>query len=140
TVTTLSHGGEISDVTPFDSNTSIAAYTRTNTAQLGSRSTLTTYITDPGKQIVVKDPGTVVMDLGTPVPRFDLLLASQYGTGIVNPNVSTKGKDQGTSTCSRTRPGPAPTWSRARSPTTRSCWCATRTTGAAGAGRTSIRS
>ena len=46
----------------------------------------------------------------------------------------------GTTTCSRTPPGPAPTWSRARSPTTRSSWCATRTTGAAGAGRTSRRS
>ena len=42
-----------------------------------------------------KDPGTVVMDLGTSVPRFDLLLASQYGTGIVNPNVEKQGKDQG---------------------------------------------
>src|SRR5262249_33058370 len=56
---------------------------------------LSNYISNPHKQIVVKDPGTVVMDLGTSVPRFDLLLASQYGTGIVNPNVEKQGKDQG---------------------------------------------
>jgi peptide/nickel transport system substrate-binding protein len=84
-----------SDATPFDGNALKEAYTRTITAQLGAGSTLSTYITDPGKQIVVKDPGTVVMDLGTPVPRFDLLLASQYGTGIVNPNVKNKGTNQG---------------------------------------------
>jgi peptide/nickel transport system substrate-binding protein len=91
----LRPGVKYSDGAPFDGNALKAAYTRTITAQLGAGSTLSTYITDPGKQIVVKDPGTVVMDLGTPVPRFDLLLASQYGTGIVNPNVSTKSKNQG---------------------------------------------
>jgi peptide/nickel transport system substrate-binding protein len=92
---TLRHGVKYSDGTPFDGNALKAAYTRTITAQLGAGSTLSTYITDPGKQIKVKDPHTVVMDLGTSVPRFDLLLASQYGTGIVNPNVSTKSKNQG---------------------------------------------
>src|SRR6266487_6864828 len=50
------------------------------------------------------------------------------------------GRTTGTTTCSRTPPGPAPTWCRARCPTTRSSWCATRTTGAAGADRTSRRS
>ena len=92
---TLRPGVKYSDGTPFDGNTLKAAYTRTITAQLGAGSTLSTYITDPGKQIVVKDPGTVVMDLGTPVPRFDLLLASQYGTGIVNPNVEKQGANHG---------------------------------------------
>src|SRR5215468_1920022 len=91
----LRPGVKYSDGTPFDGNTLKAAYTRTITAQLGAGSTLSTYITDPGKQITVKDPGTVVMDLGTPVPRFDLLLASQYGTGIVNPNVEQKGSNHG---------------------------------------------
>ncbi len=84
-----------SDGTAFDGNALKAAYTRTITAQLGAGSTLSSFITDPAKQIVVKDPGTVIMDLGISVPRFDLLLASQYGTGIVNPNVKTQGKDQG---------------------------------------------
>ncbi len=84
-----------SDGTAFDGNALKAAYSRTITAQLGAGSTLSSFITDPAKQIVVKDPGTVIMDLGTSVPRFDLLLASQYGTGIVNPNVKTQGKDQG---------------------------------------------
>ena len=92
---TLRHGVKYSDGTPFDGNALKAAYTRTITAQLGAGSTLSTYLTDPGKQIVVKDPGTVVMDLGTPVPRFDLLLASQYGTGIVNPNVEKQGANHG---------------------------------------------
>jgi peptide/nickel transport system substrate-binding protein len=84
-----------SDGTPFDGNALKAAYTRTITANLGAGSTLKDYITDANKQIIVKDPGTVVMDLGISVPRFDLLLASQYGTGIVNPNVRTQGTDQG---------------------------------------------
>jgi peptide/nickel transport system substrate-binding protein len=91
----LRPGVKYSDGTPFDGNTLKAAYTRTITAQLGAGSTLSTYITDPGKQITVKDPGTVVIDLGTPVPRFDLLLASQYGTGIVNPSVEKQGANHG---------------------------------------------
>ncbi len=91
----LRPGVKYSDGTPFDGDALKAAYTRTITAQLGAGSTLSTYITDPAKQIIVKDPGTVVMDLGTPVPRFDLLLASQYGTGIVNPDVEKRGKNHG---------------------------------------------
>jgi peptide/nickel transport system substrate-binding protein len=91
----LRPGVKYSDGTPFDGHTLKAAYTRTITANLGAGSTLSSYISNPGKQIVVKDPGTVVIDLGTSVPRFDLLLASQYGTGIVNPNVSKHGNDQG---------------------------------------------
>ncbi len=92
---TLRSGVKYSDGTPFNGNTLKAAYTRTITAQLGAGSTLSTYITDPAKQIIVKNPGTVVMDLGIPVPRFDLLLASQYGTGIVNPDVEKRGKNHG---------------------------------------------
>ena len=92
---TLKPGVKYSDGTPFDGNALKAAYTRTITANLGAGSTLQHYITNADKQIIVKDPGTVVMDLGTSVPRFDLLLASQYGTGIVNPNVSTKSKQEG---------------------------------------------
>ena len=92
---TLRPGVKYSDGTPFDGNALKAAYTRTIKAGLGAGSTLSNYIANPAKQIVVKDPGTVIMDLGTSVPRFDLLLASQYGTGIVNPNVKTQGKDGG---------------------------------------------
>ena len=86
----LRSGVKYSDGTPFDGNALKEAYTRTITAGLGAGSTLGTYITDP-KQIVVKGPGTVIMDFGTPVPRFDLLLASQYGMGIVNPSVAKRG-------------------------------------------------
>ena len=75
-----------SDGTPLNATAVKTAYDRTLTAGLGAGSTLGHYISDP-KQIVVKGPGTLVMDLGTSVPRFDLLAASQYGMGIVNPNV-----------------------------------------------------
>ena len=76
-----------SDGTPLDANTVKAAYDRTLTAGLGAGSTLQHYILD-AKQIVAKDPGTLVMDLGVSVPRFDLIAASQYGMGIVNPKVA----------------------------------------------------
>jgi peptide/nickel transport system substrate-binding protein len=91
----LRSGVKYSDGSAYDGNALKAAYTRTITAGLGAGSTLSTYITKPDKQIVVKDPGTVVFDLGIPVPRFDLLLASQYGTGIVNPNVEKQGSNHG---------------------------------------------
>jgi peptide/nickel transport system substrate-binding protein len=91
----LRSGVKYSDGSAFDGNALKAAYTRTITAGLGAGSTLSTYITKPDKQIVVKDPGTVVFNLGIPVPRFDLLLASQYGTGIVNPNVEKQGATHG---------------------------------------------
>jgi peptide/nickel transport system substrate-binding protein len=91
----LRPGVKYSDGTPFDANALKVAYTRTITAGLGAGSTLSDYITDPAKQIIAKDPGTVVMDLGTSVPRFDLLTASQYGMGIVNPNIAKMGKTQG---------------------------------------------
>ena len=83
----LRPGVKYSDGTPLDANTVKAAYDRTLTANLGAGSTLGHYIT-AAKQIVAKDPGTLVMDLGTPVPRFDLLAASQYGMGIVNSSVA----------------------------------------------------
>jgi peptide/nickel transport system substrate-binding protein len=85
----LRSGVKYSDGTPLDATTVKAAYDRTLTANLGAGSTLQHYITD-AKQIVAKDPGTLVMDLGVPVPRFDLIAASQYGMGIVNPNVAAR--------------------------------------------------
>ena len=82
----LRPGVKYSDGTPLTANTVKAAYDRTLTANLGAGSTLGHYITS-AKQIVAKDPGTLVLDLGVPVPKFDLIAASQYGMGIVNPNV-----------------------------------------------------
>jgi peptide/nickel transport system substrate-binding protein len=82
----LRSGVKYSDGTPLTANTVKAAYDRTLTAGLGAGSTLQHYITS-AKQIVAKDPGTLVMDLGVSVPRFDLIAASQYGMGIVNPSV-----------------------------------------------------
>jgi len=83
----LRSGVKYSDGTPLDAGTVKAAYDRTLTANLGAGSTLQHYITD-AKQIVAKDPGTLVMDLGVSVPRFDLIAASQYGMGIMNPKVA----------------------------------------------------
>lgn len=91
----LRPGVKYSDGSAFDADALKAAYTRTITAGLGAGSTLGTYITDPGKQMVAKDPGTILFDLGMPVPGFDLLLASQYGTGVVNPNVEKQGANHG---------------------------------------------
>jgi peptide/nickel transport system substrate-binding protein len=75
---------KFSDGTPLDANAVKAAYDRTLTANLGAGSTLGHYIFHPS-QIVAKDPGTLVIDLGVSVPHFDYLAASQYGMGIVNP-------------------------------------------------------
>jgi peptide/nickel transport system substrate-binding protein len=83
----LRPGVKYSDGTPLDANAVKAAYDRTLTAGLGAGSTLQHYITE-AKQIVVKDPGTLVLDLGVSVPRFDLIAASQYGMGIMNPKVA----------------------------------------------------
>jgi peptide/nickel transport system substrate-binding protein len=84
---------KFSDGTPLDANAVKTAFDRTLTAGLGAGSTLQHYISD-AKQIVVKDPGTLVIDLDTPVPGFDLIAASQYGMGIVNPNaVRQQGKN-----------------------------------------------
>ena len=88
-------GVQFSDGTPCDAAAVKAAYTRTIEAKLGEEYIIGTYVTDPGSQMVVKDPGTLVFDLGAPVPRFDLLLASQYGCLIPNPNVEQKGKNFG---------------------------------------------
>lgn len=91
----LRPGVKFSDGSVFDADAVKASYTRTIKAGLGEEYILGTYITDPGTQIVAKDPATVVFDLGAPVPRFDLLLASQYGCLIPNPNVVDKGKNYG---------------------------------------------
>jgi peptide/nickel transport system substrate-binding protein len=82
----LRSGVKYSDGTPLTASTVKAAYDRTLTANLGAGSTLGHYIFHP-QQIVAKDPGTLVLDLGVSVPRFDLIAASQYGMGIVNPSV-----------------------------------------------------
>jgi peptide/nickel transport system substrate-binding protein len=91
----LRPGVKYSDGSAFDAKALKAAYTRTIEAGLGGEFILGTYITKPDKQIVVKDPGTVVFDLGSGVPRFDLLLASQYGCLVVNPKVLDKGPNFG---------------------------------------------
>jgi hypothetical protein len=91
----LRRGVRYSDGTPFDADALKAAFARTIEVNLGSSYILGTPIAEPDKQIVVRDPGTVVFDLGSGVPRFDLLLASQYGCLVVNPNVRNMGHHLG---------------------------------------------
>jgi peptide/nickel transport system substrate-binding protein len=90
---------KFTDGTPFDAAAVKTAYTRTIKIALGTQLILGSFITDPDKQIVVVDPMTVRFDLGRSVPHFDLVVAAEWGTGIVSPKVFTDpasaGKDQG---------------------------------------------
>jgi peptide/nickel transport system substrate-binding protein len=82
-------------VTADDVKTS---YIRTITIGLGAGVVLGTFITDPGKQIVVVDPHTIRFELGAPSPAFDLAAGAIWGTGVVSPHAfknSTGAKDQG---------------------------------------------
>ena len=87
------------DGTPVDAAAIKANYVRTITIALGTQLILGAFITDPDKQIVVVDPITVRFDLGASTPTFGLVLAAEWGTGIVSPKVftdqSTGDKDQG---------------------------------------------
>jgi peptide/nickel transport system substrate-binding protein len=74
-------------------------YVRDIKIQLGTQFILGSFITDPDTQIVVVDPMTVRFDIGRPAPHFDVVVAAQYGTGLVSPKVfteqSTGDTDQG---------------------------------------------
>jgi peptide/nickel transport system substrate-binding protein len=88
-----------SDGTPLDAAAVKANYVRTIRLELGTQFILGSFITNPEKSIVVVDPMTIRFDIGRSVPHFDVVLAAQYGMGIVSPKVFTahsKGaKDQG---------------------------------------------
>jgi peptide/nickel transport system substrate-binding protein len=88
-----------SDGTPFDADAVKANYVRTITGDFGTGYILGAFIPKPDKQIVVEDPLTVRFDLAYPYPRFDVVLAAEYGTGMVSPAVfaehSTGPDDQG---------------------------------------------
>lgn len=87
------------DGTPLDAEAVKANYVRTITIALGTNFILGSFIPKPEKQIVVVDPLTVRFDIGYSVPRFDVVMAAQYGMGLVSPKVfteqSTGPKDQG---------------------------------------------
>jgi peptide/nickel transport system substrate-binding protein len=95
----LHPGVTFTDGTALDAQAVKTVYTRTIKIQLGTQFIMGSAITDPDKQIVVVDPLTIRFDVGYPAPHFDVVLAAQYGTGIVSPKVftehSTGSNDQG---------------------------------------------
>jgi peptide/nickel transport system substrate-binding protein len=86
----LHPGVTFSDGTPFDADAVKANYVRTITGDFGTGYILGAFIPKPDKQIVVEDPLTVRFDLAYPYPRFDVVLAAEYGTGLVSPAVFTE--------------------------------------------------
>jgi peptide/nickel transport system substrate-binding protein len=95
----LRPGVTFSDGTPLDAQAVKDNYVRTITIDLGTGYILGAFLPHPDKQIVVEDPHTIRFDLAYPYPRFDVVLAAEYGTGIVSPQVfaqhSTGADDQG---------------------------------------------
>jgi len=95
----LHPGITFSDGTPLDAAAVKANYVRTIGLSLGTQLILGSFITNPSKDIVVVDPATITFNLNAPTPHFDVVMAAQYGTGIVSPKVfaehSTGAKDQG---------------------------------------------
>jgi peptide/nickel transport system substrate-binding protein len=95
----LHPGITFSDGTPLDAEAVKANYVRTITIELGTQFILGSFLPKPEKQIVVEDPETIRFDLAYPYPHFDIVMAAQYGTGLVSPKVfeehSTGDTDQG---------------------------------------------
>jgi peptide/nickel transport system substrate-binding protein len=95
----LHPGVTFSDGTPLDAEAVKANYVRTITIELGTQFILGSFLPKPEKQIVVEDPQTIRFDLAYPYPHFDVVMAAQYGTGLVSPKVfeehSTGQTDQG---------------------------------------------
>ena len=87
------------DGTPFNAQAVKLNYVRTITLNLGTGAILGTYLPDPQKQIQVVNPLTVRFVFSRPVPNFDVVLSSEWGTQITSPAVftqhSTGPKDQG---------------------------------------------
>ncbi len=95
----LHPGVTFSDGTALDAQAVKDNYVRTINLQLGTSTILSPFLPEPAKDIVVVDPATIQFNLAAPTPHFDVVLAAQYGTGIVSPKVfkeHSKGpKDQG---------------------------------------------
>jgi peptide/nickel transport system substrate-binding protein len=95
----LHPGITFSDGTPLDAEAVKTNYVRTITLELGTQFILGSFLPKPEKQIVVVDPQTIRFDLAYPYPHFDVVMAAQYGTGLVSPKVfeqhSTGPTDQG---------------------------------------------
>jgi peptide/nickel transport system substrate-binding protein len=95
----LRSGVKFTDGTPLDAAAVKANYVRTIKLELGTQYILGAFLDKPESQITVVDPFTVQFTLAYPYPRFEVVLAAAYGTGIMSPKVFTehsKGpKDQG---------------------------------------------
>ena len=95
----LHPGVTFSDGTPLDADAVKTNYVRTITLELGTQLILGSFLPRPDKEIVVEDPQTIRFDLAYPYPHFDVVMAAQYGTGLVSPKVfqqhSTGATDQG---------------------------------------------
>ncbi|HLX34303.1 MAG TPA: ABC transporter substrate-binding protein [Candidatus Limnocylindrales bacterium] len=95
----LHPGVTFTDGTPLDAAAVKANYVRTIGLALGTNLILGSFITDPSNDIVVVDPQTITFNLNAPTPHFDVIMAAQYGTGLVSPKAfttnSTGPKDQG---------------------------------------------
>jgi len=95
----LHPGVTFSDGTPLDAQAVKDNYVRTIALELGTQFILGSFLPKPDKQIVVEDPQTIRFDLAYPYPHFDVVMAAQYGTGLVSPKVfeqhSTGASDQG---------------------------------------------
>jgi peptide/nickel transport system substrate-binding protein len=94
----LHPGVTFSDGTPLDAAAVKANYVRMIGLQLGTNLIIGSFVADPGKDIVVVDPTTITFNLSAPTPHFDVVMAAQYGTGLVSPKAfdhSTGTTDQG---------------------------------------------
>jgi peptide/nickel transport system substrate-binding protein len=95
----LHPGVTFSDGTALDAAAVKANYVRTIGLELGTNLIVGSFLTDASKDIVVVDPATITFKLNAPTPHFDVVMAAQYGTGIVSPKVfadhSTGPTDQG---------------------------------------------
>lgn len=61
--------------------------TRTAKAGLAASGILASFLTDPDKQISVKDATTLVITFARPQPFFLYALAASYGAWIISPNI-----------------------------------------------------
>ena len=95
----LHPGVKFSDGTPLDAAAVKANYVRIIGLELGTNLIIGSFVADPANDIVVVDPLTITFKLSSSTPHFDVVMAAQYGTGIVSPKIftdhSTGAKDQG---------------------------------------------
>jgi peptide/nickel transport system substrate-binding protein len=95
----LHPGVTFSDGTALDAAAVKANYVRIIGLALGTNLIIGSFVADPSKDIVVVDPTTITFNLSAPTPHFDVVMAAQYGTGLVSPKAftdnSTGAKDQG---------------------------------------------